>query len=93
MSGSNDWVHLSRIAEVEIEWTTLDAFLGMVCQKVVGHLASDDMTRVCGVGSVLIRVFQEMVRKWFDMGIFPVLRRTYRKPILGFSCDRSFSGG
>lgn len=54
MSSSNVWHHLGRIAEADIELTTLSAFLHTVCHEVIIQLALDDMTRACGEGGVLI---------------------------------------
>lgn len=62
MLGSKIREHLSRIGKVEIELTTLCAFLRIVRHGVVSWLLADDITRVRGEGGVLIRVAQRMIR-------------------------------
>lgn len=82
MSGSKVCEHLSRIVEVKIDLTAVVVFLRTVRHGVLSRLKPDDMTRVCGEDSVPIRVSHGMVRKWFDMDIFRVLRRAHCNPIL-----------
>lgn len=74
-SDSKDPEHLGRVAEVEIELTTLGELLRMFRHGVVSQLAPGDMTRGCGEDGIPIRVSEGMVRKWFDTVIFRVLRR------------------
>lgn len=77
-SGFRVQEHSGRIAEVEIEVTTLGALLCTVRHVVISH----DMIRVCGEGGVLVRVAQEFIRKWFEMDNFRVLRCIHCNPIL-----------
>lgn len=74
VSGSKVREHICGIAEIEIEVTTLRAFLRTIRFEEISRLAPYDMTRVCRDGGVFIRVAQWIVRKWFQMGMFRVLR-------------------
>lgn len=73
LSGSKVWEHLGRIAEVEMELTSVGALLETVCQSDVYCLALDYMPHFCGGNGVLNRVSHGMIHKWFDRGIFRVL--------------------
>lgn len=77
------WEHSGRIEVVEIELQALGASLRVVSSEIVNCVAPDDMTRVCGADGFLIRVSQSMIRKWFGMGIFCVLRCLHCVPIFG----------
>lgn len=54
MSNSKVRERLGCIAEVEIELTTLGAFLWTVRHGLVSRLAPDEMTRVCGDDGALV---------------------------------------
>lgn len=74
LSGLRVREHLGRMAEAEMKLTTLGAFFRTVCHAVGNHLPTEDVNCVCGYDGVLIRVCQGMVRNWFAIGIFYVLR-------------------
>lgn len=61
--------------------TKLHSLLQTVRYKVVNRLTQEGMTHVCRGDGVLIQVCQYMARKWSDMGMFRVLRRTHCNPI------------
>lgn len=82
MSGSRVREDLGRMAVIEIELMTLGAFLRKVLHRVVNRLATDNTTRVCGNGDVLIRVSQGTFRQWFATGFFRVLRGVHCNPTL-----------
>lgn len=62
--------HLCHFAEVQIVLTIHGAIFRTVRRGVVSRLAADDMTCVCRNDAVSFQVFQSMVQKWIDMGIF-----------------------
>lgn len=81
MSGLKVPEHLGRISIIKIEVMTLVAFLQTFRYGVISRLALDDMTCVCCEVCVLVWVAQGTVRKWFEVGIFRVLRRMHYNPI------------
>lgn len=51
---------------------------------LVSWIAPDGMTRVCGEDGVYIRIAQEMIRKFFEIGNFRVLRCMLCNTVLVF---------
>lgn len=82
MSASKDWGYLGRIADIEIEETTLGVFLRTNRYGVLSRSTSDDITRVCREGGILVPFAPWMVRKWFEMGIINVSPRMHCSPNL-----------
>lgn len=62
--------YLGRMAEVEIEMSTLGAFLRTVRRKVFNCSAMDNMTRVYGSNGVLIPVFRGTFHHGFATATF-----------------------
>lgn len=60
-----------------MELATLGALLRMVSYVVVNRLATEGMARIGGFDGIIISVSQGVIRQWFAMGIFHVLRSMY----------------
>lgn len=85
MSGTKVWEHSDRIEAVEMELLTRGVLPRTVRDEVVNDLTPNDMSLVCGDDGVLIPGSQNVVRRWFHMGIFRLLRSGDSNQILSHS--------